>query len=227
MIIGTGGVTVVAVATLVVISGIYSFVPVADGTPSCVAAKAWITANAATLPRTVEAFDSIPTGYRRYVFASLDNQAKAAVAQQHYGRMLQDPNVTPQQRDVLRRLIPMITPESYSRRPDDRSIRADLLRVFSSPSQRRELVQLGRPNDTVNLLARLERLVGYRVTAGGAGSCSCSYESNYCGKQADGSQQPCGSAMCEPSSWGCGTGLWYPCDGECITCPSDNACIGG
>jgi len=167
--------------------------------PECAAADAWVNAHRSELPTSYEALGKYSAEYRRAIVAALDPGSQSQLWRTQFERSLAAADLTAEQRGILREAIELASPDFFAK-PDLEEISHLMVRAiqaFGAERANQIFVELGSaaPGAVV-------------VTP----ACPCATApGDTCGtnKYCD------DTAVCNPSSRGCGPGGVYACNGMC------------
>lgn len=212
----------------VALSGASVVVPeLADFRPECEQAASWVLAHARSLPTDFRDLSALPRAYRVRIFDALPSEAKSKLWRSWLDRVLEEEQLTPRQREVVREASTFVTPALYSQKAIPAAQMADLARrvkeVFPKKQAGEIFSTLGPQEGSYRTLASAKVLVGQRVTrilAVSAADCNCTSGAFW--TQCDGcsgttfpSGYCCLTSQCTPTSSGCSLFWLYPCDGDC------------
>lgn len=184
---------------------------VAGATPAfaekkCATAAAWVTKNKERLPRTYDEFIEYPMAYRRAIFAALPATAKSMLWAEQLTRYQAANQLSPEQAAVIRTGQRLLRPALYEQAGNAEAKRGleglteTAVSAFGPKTGRALFGTLGPADPAQHSSRELPD-----------NSCTCSTASNKCDNDTY-----CQSGFCATSSWGCGDGWFYECDGLCI-----------
>jgi hypothetical protein len=191
------------VAAGLVLTGRASALAAAPQSSECARAQAWVKKNLDRLPQQFDEFAAHPPTYRKAIFAELSPEVRSGLWKEQLRRYAAEhPHLSQRQQRVVDTATAVLGDKATfaDRRPADvdrklAELREAALAAFGRDGARRLVATLGPDDDTL---------------AAAEPECECSHESDYC----------FGICLypyaCRGSSWGCGTGLAYPCDGRCL-----------
>jgi hypothetical protein len=181
---------------------------------SCNALHEWAKVYKGTTP-TLETFTPFDRAHRVAIFDALTPDVRSALWQEQLHRVVQRPDLSVQQRDLIKEAIGLATPAMYAKDPATRQAAVEhatrAKAAFSSAEQRQWVYQLGGP---ISRPARAaaptmwDRLASpFHASAQPAPWCECSFSWQDC--------WPCIGSMCRWQWDGCGPYGWFECDGIC------------
>jgi hypothetical protein len=210
------------------VSGTLAFV---DTRPVAVRAHEWALTKGTSLPSTLDELSEYPVEYRRAAFKQLAPAQQSALVREHLTKFLGSETLTPQQRDLVNRMIQIVSPEAYGTGNEQAQKAMGEICTKVSPSfdrrQQALLSTLGPIGASESALRRMARAtktflslphVNAKTTSiPTLGSCDCNLGS-WCSCVGVGN---CGGdeACWDAGGRGCGCGWLYPCNGSCVPAP--------
>lgn len=198
-----------------------------DPGTECERIAKWATVHAKKYPATFGSLTQLPIEYRRATFAAQTSEQRAQLWRDHIAQFLEDPDLTPPQRQWLITLRTFIQPDLFANRglydAQVRTLETQAKALFGQGRAKLLLATLGPvkhtfPTNRTALAASAATWL--RSVASPAAeefsSCTCSQASDWCSPWPTSPSARCSDIMpCVLVPDACGTFWVYDCDGNC------------
>lgn len=224
-------VVIVLVAIGMIYAGVSGTLAFVDTRPVAVKAHEWALATRDSLPSTLDELSAFPVEYRREAFKRFAPGQQSALVREHLRNFLRSETLTTQQRELVNRMIQIVSPEAYGNgNAQARKAMGEICTKVSPSFDRRQqalLSTLGPMRASESALIRMARAtkaflslphVNAKPTSIATfGSCDCNLGS-WCSCVGVGN---CGGdeACADEGGVGCGCGWLHPCNGSCVPTP--------
>ncbi len=188
--------------------------------PGCVAAHAWVQANADRLPMTYEDIAGYPMTYRRAIFAAVPADAQSRLWRAHLARYLElHPELDAAGRAMVDEAVELTAPELFAAVDDPAAHRAALERLSGFGERARAVFAGGElRNAFFDLGALHAAAIQIEPRPRPAPECECAPGPFTNEPEACGENGHCDTSIeCNNDSQaGCGLFTYIPCNGMCV-----------